>query len=300
MSSNEPVLPSFIIIGAMKCATTTLYEQLASQPGIFLPELKEPNFFSNDEQYRKGMDWYEDLFSAAEKGALLGEASTHYTKLPTYPKTLERIKAHLPPPKFIYMMRHPVDRLVSQYIHEWSQGVITTDINRAIDKHPELIAYSRYNYQLEPFVAEYGRSEVLPIFFEELKQNPQAVLERVCEFIGYAQSPTWSENLAPSNVSKERIKKFPLSSLLIDSAPAEFIRRNFVPRKLRDRVKQKFQMRERPQLTEESLAKVVRIFDEDLALLGDQLGVSLNCENFKSVAGAGGLAWKKNPPEGLM
>mgnify|MGYP000427219719 CR=1 FL=1 len=47
-------LPNFIIIGAMKCATSSLHEQLNQQPGIFMSELKEPNFFSNDEEYNKG------------------------------------------------------------------------------------------------------------------------------------------------------------------------------------------------------------------------------------------------------
>ena len=50
--------PNFIIIGAMKCATSTLHEQLALQPGIFMSQLKEPNFFSNDEEYEKGWNWY--------------------------------------------------------------------------------------------------------------------------------------------------------------------------------------------------------------------------------------------------
>ena len=81
-------LPDFVIIGAMKCATSSLHDQLAQQPGIFMSELKEPNFFSNDEQYAKGIDWYLSNFRDAYPDELLGESSTHYTKLPTYPNTI--------------------------------------------------------------------------------------------------------------------------------------------------------------------------------------------------------------------
>ena len=105
-------LPSFVIIGAMKCATTTLAEQLGAQPGVFISDPKEPNFFSDDAVFRRGMNWYASLFDSAESGAMLGEASTHYTKLPTHPKACERMLAALPDAKLIYVMRHPVDRIL--------------------------------------------------------------------------------------------------------------------------------------------------------------------------------------------
>ncbi len=101
-------LPNFLIIGAMKCATSSLHEQLALQDGIFMTELKEPNFFSNDEEYTKGMSWYLSHFQDAQTEDLAGESSTHYTKLPTYPETITRIQEHLPNAKFIYVIRHPI------------------------------------------------------------------------------------------------------------------------------------------------------------------------------------------------
>ncbi|NEO98895.1 MAG: sulfotransferase [Symploca sp. SIO2E9] len=124
--------PNFIIIGAMKCATTTLHEQLARQPGIFMTKLKEPNFFSNDERYAKGINWYLSLLESAKADDLCGQSSTHYTKLPTYSQTIERMYQYLPDVRLIYVMRHPIDRLKSQYIHEWKKRVISVEINQAI------------------------------------------------------------------------------------------------------------------------------------------------------------------------
>src|SRR3954469_22213852 len=101
-------LPDFIVIGAMKCATTTLHEQLARQPGVFMSRPKELNFFSDDETYGLGLGWYASVFGRAAPGDLCGESSTHYTKLPVYPRAVERMSRALPGVKLIYVMRDPV------------------------------------------------------------------------------------------------------------------------------------------------------------------------------------------------
>ena len=114
----------------MKCATTTLANQMAAQDGIFISDPKEPNFFSNEENWPKGSAWYESLFERSAGAQLRGEASTHYTKLPTYPHTLQRFRKVFEDVKLIYMMRHPIDRLRSQFIHEGTQRLVTAPIAR--------------------------------------------------------------------------------------------------------------------------------------------------------------------------
>jgi hypothetical protein len=289
----EQRLPAFVIIGAMKSATTTLQEQLVQQPGIFMCEPKEPNFFSDESQYKKGMAWYAGLFADAPPDALLGEASTHYTKLPTHPHSVERLKEHLPHAKFVYVMRHPVDRLVSHYIHEWSMGVYRCSLDEAIMRYPELIAYGQYAMQLKPYFDHFGQDAVLPVFFDRLIREPQAELERVCRFIGYKGLPQWQENLKPSNVSSERIRRFPLYGYVVDSAAATWMRRAFVPQGLRDWVKNMLTMKHRPELSDKLRAELEVVFDKDLAVLGNWLGKSLNCQNFKSDTAGGYSEWTK-------
>src|SRR5262249_25249044 len=143
--------PDFIVIGAMKSATTTLHEQLARQPGIFMCHPKEPSFFSDDEIYARGWGWYGSLFRPAGLAGLRGESSTHYTKLPTYPRTIDRMARDLRRLKLIYVMRHPIDRLISQYVHEVTVGRISAGLREALERHPELIDYGRYSMQLQPF-----------------------------------------------------------------------------------------------------------------------------------------------------
>lgn len=285
-------LPDFIIIGAMKSATSSLHKQLIEQQDVFMCTPKEPNFFSDADQYAKGMAWYSGLFAKAPNGSLLGEASTHYTKLPTHPKTVERLKKHLPNARFVYVMRHPVDRLISHYIHEWSTGVYHCDIEQALNKYPELIAYGRYAMQLEPYFDTFGRDAVLPVFFDRLIREPQTELERICRFIGYKGQPVWVEDMKPDNVSSERIRKFPFYNVLVESIPATWLRRRFIPQGLRDAIKMNLRMQKRPVLGEEVRARLEAGFDHDLAQMGKWLGVDLNCQNFKQLTSTGSLNWK--------
>jgi hypothetical protein len=289
--SAAMTLPDFVIIGAMKCGTSTLHAQLAAQPQFFMSEPKEPNFFSNDEIYAKGEAWYRSLFAKAPAGAIRGESSTHYTKLPTYPKTVERLASLIPHAKFIYVMRDPIDRLVSQYIHEWTQGVITCSIDEAIDKHPELIAYSRYAYQLEPWIARFGKDRILPVFFERMTAAPDAELNRIADFVGAKSKVAWRSDLEAQNVSVERIRRFPGYSLIVENPVATTLRRALVPRAVRDRIKSNLQMRERPELSPSARARLACAFNDDLALIGERLGARIDAENFKAQAKARAHDW---------
>jgi hypothetical protein len=283
--------PDFIVIGAMKSATTTLHMQLAAQHGIFMSDPKEPNFFSDDEQYQRGTDWYCSLFADAEHGDLCGESSTHYTKRPDFPDTVRRMKALVPDAKLVYVLRHPIDRLVSHYAHQWSQNVIRCSIDDAIHEFPELIAYSRYAYQLEPYLESYGRASVLPVFYPALKTAPQRELEAVASFIGLQGNVDWKLDLGSQNVSVRRLRRFRGYSLLVDSTPMETLRRRFVPQVWRDRVKKRLQLHEPPKLSHASEQRVRAIFDADLEQLSTWLGTPIDCDTFDEVGALGGLRW---------
>ncbi|MGX4677229.1 sulfotransferase family protein [SAR92 clade bacterium H246] len=278
----ESKLPSFFIIGSMKSATSTLHNQLAAQSNIFMSSPKEPNFFSDDAMYAQGIDWYQGLFRNALEGAICGESSTHYTKLPDYPKTIDRLKLLISQPRFVYVMRHPIDRLVSHYMHQWSEGVISCDINQAIDRFPELVNYSCYGMQLRPYLKIFGQDAVLPIFFDRLKTDPEASLNLVGQFIGCTEPLQWRYDLPSDNVSKQRIRKFPGYRYLIESGLMTNLRRALVPQVVRESIKGRLRMEQRPQINAQQREKLLKIFNHDLQTLTDWLGFRLSCENFNS------------------
>ena len=284
--------PDFIIIGAMKCATSTLHEQLASQPGLFMSRPKEPNFFSDDDIYAKGWDWYRGLFEGADERALRGESSTHYTKLPTYPHTVARIRRHLPRVKLIYIMRDPIDRLISHYLHESIRGQINVSVDQAVEQHPELTVFGLYSRQLEPYLEAFGPEGVLPVFFERLVAHPQEELERICRFIGYEGRPRWDFAMKAQNVTSEQLRKSVIRETIVNVPLLRRIRGWLVPRHWNERIKAFWRTTsERPMLMRESVHRLRAVFDADLARLGAWLGVEITSATFREVASAGSHEW---------
>ena len=277
--------PDFMIIGAMKAGTSTLHEQLAAQAGVFMSTPKEPNFFSDDDQFARGTGWYDALFESATPEMLRGESSTHYTKLPERPATIERLRSHpcAARCKLVYVMRDPMSRLVSHYMHAWSEGETVDPLTDAIDTVPGLIDYGRYAMQIAPWLEAFGRERVLPVFFERMTAEPQSEIERIAAFLGVPSPVSWHD-LGAKNQSAQRMRRSPVRDAILNAPVLKQIRRGLIPRSWRDRAKGMWQMRERPTLTDRDRARLAEVFNADLADLGRALGVALTCDTWRDVA----------------
>ena len=120
---SRPRLPSFLVIGAMKAGTTSLYHYLHAHPQVFMPSIKELDFFVAGGNWGRGLHWYQKQFAGAGPGAVaVGEASTMYTKYPSVDGVPERIAAHLPEVRLVYVVRDPIDRIRSHYRHRVAVG----------------------------------------------------------------------------------------------------------------------------------------------------------------------------------
>jgi len=276
--------PDFIIIGAMKCATSTLHDQLARVQGVSMSDPKEPNYFSDADQWAKGHGWYGSLFNQMPETDLKGESSTHYTKLPTYPECAQRVLDHLPDAKLIYVMRDPIDRIVSQYIHEWSQHVIDEGctIDDAIRRHPMLVDYSRFSMQLQAYVERFGFGRILPVFFERLMHDPQHEFERVGRFLGISLEMKWDEGEA-KNLSAQRQRRHPMLNAMLSLRATQFIRRTLMPESLRAKIRSRWTMQDRPELSPDSIGWLHEQLNPDLHQLGDWIGRPLSCASFHEV-----------------
>ena len=97
----------------------------------------------------------------------------------------------LPRVKLIYVMRHPIDRLTSHYLHEQTVGRISVGLEQAVDRYSELVDYGRYSMQLEPYLRAFGPEAIHPVFFDRLVGWPDEELERIGRFLGVSRSLRW-------------------------------------------------------------------------------------------------------------
>ena len=184
-------LPDFVIIGAAKCGTSTLYHYLMRHPQVFMSTPKEPSFFAVDGMYGKGLEWYASLFEAATPDQVCGEASTNYTNYPFYQHSAERLASHLPRAKLIYLMREPVERAYSHYVQliknaraRNPEHKVEETFEQAIQRSSRVLDASDYMLQIEQYLRFYQREAFLFLLLSDLRERPREALRRVCEFIG--------------------------------------------------------------------------------------------------------------------
>lgn len=181
-------LPDYIIIGAGKSGTTTLHHWLGQQPEIFSTSLKEPRFFSRD--WDKGLDWYTNLFAASPASQLVGEASTNYTDAKYSEVAAERMAVTVPESRLVYLLRHPIERLRSQYRHNWRRAVESAPLATAVQRHDNTyVGRSLYFSRLQPYIERFPAEQICVVRFEDLVSS---------------EAPGWRAVLTHLDLAKRR------------------------------------------------------------------------------------------------
>ncbi len=196
VSSANAGLPSFFVIGAQKAGTSTLHRLLQQHPQAFMCDPKEPHFFAADSQWGRGVGWYRSLFAGAGDAVAVGEASTTYTMYPHYPKVAERLTATIAEPRLVYIVREPIDRMRSAYLHGLAGGTETRPIGVALREDPRYLLTSCYSLQLERWLAHVPRERILLLSLEQLRDAPQTVVDALWAFLGL--DPAWRPVEVPS------------------------------------------------------------------------------------------------------
>lgn len=215
VSSDKPGRsPDFVLIGAMKSGTTTLYRWLESQPEIWLPAIKEPNFFSDDAEWLRGLDWYQDLFAPASATALTGEASVSYTDPRRAPMAAERMARTIPDARLIYLIRHPLERARSHYRHEVQRNREKRRFIDALrDADTPYVGFSLYHTCLKPYLQRFGREQLRVIKFEELTGD-ETGWRQVLQHLGLQSRPKPS---VAYNVTRHKRQFSPVTRRLWDA-----------------------------------------------------------------------------------
>ena len=223
--------PDFIIIGAMKSATSSLYAWLQTQPRCFLAQPKEVNFFSFDRTWDNGPDWYTNLFADADPGDLLGEASVSYTFREDSERASARMADLVPRARLIYVVRQPVERLRSHYRHEVQRSRERRPLIEAISAEGNpYVETSRYFACLRPYIDRFPRDQIQIVRFEDLVENGSGAWHDVLRFLELPDVP------APGtahNVTAENSQWSPLLRWLKDNGYWSFRRVARMPRPIR-------------------------------------------------------------------
>ncbi|MFT5422776.1 MAG: hypothetical protein ACI89L_000545 [Phycisphaerales bacterium] len=179
-------LPDFLIIGSMKSGTTTLYHDLRAHPKVFIPVDKEMHaLIDADVCTERGRAHYASFFGPASEGQRLGDASTGYTKRPTHEGVAQRALDLLgPETDLIYIVREPISRALSHHYHALSWGDADPDPNRAIAEDSSFLDYSRYAYQLEPWLERFGTDRLRVVKFEDYARDRVAAAAELFGFLG--------------------------------------------------------------------------------------------------------------------
>ena len=177
-------LPNLIIIGGLKCGTTSIHHYLGLHPEIQMSKPKELNFFVEELNLDLGIDWYASRFDGRFK--VRGESSPHYTNLPRFDGTAERIHAQLGPDvRLIYMVRDPIKRILSHWVHATGAGYETGDLV-AVLSEPDTSYMNRSKYwmQLQPYLERFDRERIAVITQEELQTEREETMRRAFRFAG--------------------------------------------------------------------------------------------------------------------
>jgi hypothetical protein len=205
-------LPDFLIIGAQRCGTTSLFKYLSQHPDVYPSFPKEIHFFTNN--YQRGLNWYRSHFpivqnnkkktGRANKEYITGEATPYYL---AHPHAARRIKTTVPDARLIVLLRNPVERAYSHYHHEVRMGVEPLSFEAAIqaeevrlDKELERMledeSYRSFNHQHYSYLSRgiyadqiqcwmdyFAPESILILNSDHLSSNPSGTVRQVTDFL---------------------------------------------------------------------------------------------------------------------
>jgi hypothetical protein len=212
-------LPDFIVIGAQRAGTTSLFRYLAEHPDVGVPEEKELHFFTYN--FGKGAEWYREQFP--EDGSVTGEATPYYL---FHPRAHERMAELVPDAKLLVLLRNPVDRAYSQWAFVRTEGHEPLSFENALEAEEQRLAgevermladgtyfsfehqyhsylsRGRYAEQLQQWLGAFPRERFLILRSEDLYDDPAGAYAEALRFLGLRPwTPTAFERYNPSEAA---------------------------------------------------------------------------------------------------
>jgi len=285
------MMPNFLVIGAAKSGTTSLYYYLRQHPEVYMSPIKEPHFFSfegeqtdfrgpGDQEaarlYIKDIKSYCDLFQKASREKAIGEASNSYIY---YPKAAQRIKLHIPQARLIAILRNPIDRAFSSFLHLVRDSrefvlnfreALELEEKRIKDNWFPLWHYKQrgfYYQQLKYYYQLFDSSQIKIELYDDLQSNPLALLKDLFNFLDVDTSfvPNISATYNVSVIPKYKFVYEFLKNPNFVKNPLKLL----FPPKIRGPLKQSIlnSTLYRPELTVELRKELAEIYQDDILKL---------------------------------
>lgn len=221
ITSHFRMLPDFLIIGAQKAGTTSLYNYIVQHPDVVEAHQKEVMFF--DENYFKGINWYKSFFPINITKKITGEATVYYLYHPLVPK---RVYNAIPSVKLIVLLRNPVDRAYSHYHQQHRRGWEDMSFEDAtkeeekrldgeeekINANPDYVSYNHKTFsyldrgiyvdQIERWFKFFPKEQFLILDTNELENYPQETLNKIFIFLRIREHKI--KNLKRLNVGTQK------------------------------------------------------------------------------------------------
>lgn len=288
-------LPSFVCIGGAKCGTTSLYEYLRSHPQVYLPDQKELHFFSAPDLLERpngpGTRWalesvvrdeadYRSRFIDARPDQILGDISPSYLNCDG---AAGRIHEMIPDAKIIILLRNPVDRMFSQYMHLRRAAREELEFEDALAAEPrrdaamwnDMFLYSRSPRAaegVERYITLFGRERIKILLGEDLRSDLSGAVREILSFIG--ADPDVELDLS-GEFNRSGMPKSKLLGRMLDASPAASLAKRVLPRRLGSLIKQRLQTLNtgnRIELPQDRRSDYAALFRDDIAKLERLIG----------------------------
>lgn len=300
--SNNFIKPNLFVPGAGKSGTSSLHDYLNLHPDIYMSDKKEPHYFSHDKQFQQKEKYYR-LFAKSAGKMYRGESSTGYM---VFPNVICRIKQEINYPKFVFVLRNPIDRCFSHYQWVRSFAAEPRDFINAVrfdmfdepDSDNDFGGGYKYYYQfglygkwLKEFFESFDSKDICIITTESLKENRLETLNHIFEFLGL-EKINELPNIVSNTTSyyKDNIRYLAklkilyrnnldrgLSTKLKACIPASFRKHGkYMTAKVAKSVKVYSKTSEKPRMTKEDRAWLQSLYAEDVRSLKTLTGMDFS------------------------
>lgn len=278
-------MPNFLIIGAMKAGTTSIYSYIKQHPQIYMSHLKEPHFFSSNEYQKRGfkpissIEEYRALFNDVSCEKAIGEASTTYL---ANPKAAERISYCIPEAKLIAIFRDPASRAYSHYLMsnqpklaKEHQNTFFDDFFRTLQSNSHIFQSGLYFIHLKHYLSLFGSQQIKVFLYEDLKNNLDNLLLEIFQFLGVDDSFTPKRTESRYNLGGIPSNKFVYDVLEISRQSFNKFISPFMPKVLVDQLYQAYagvrtkNLNAPPPLPLKIREQIIAMYREDILQLQD-------------------------------